>query len=48
MLQTLYDDYSYLENGWDEDDPDEDNFKANCDVYIVEISEEEYKEAEGE
>ena len=45
MLQILYDDYSYLEYGWDEDDPDEDEFKANCDVYIVEITEAEYNEA---
>lgn len=47
MLQTLYDDYSYLEYGWDENDPDEENFKADCNVYIVEISEAEYNEAMG-
>ena len=47
MLQTLYDDYSYHEYGWDENDPDEENFKADCNVYIVEISEAEYNEAMG-
>ena len=47
MLQTLYDSYSYLENGWDEDEPDEEEFKANCNVYIVEITEAEYNEAMG-
>lgn len=47
MLQTLYDDYSYLEYSWDENDPDEENFKADCNVYIVEISEAEYNEAMG-
>jgi hypothetical protein len=47
MLQRLYDDYSYLENGWDGDDPDEEEFKADCNVYLVEISEEEYNEEMG-
>lgn len=47
MLQILYDDYSYLEYGWGEDDPDEEEFKANCDVYIVEITEADYNEATG-
>lgn len=46
MLQRLYDDYSYLENGWDEE-ADEDNFKADCNVYLVEITEEEYNEEMG-
>lgn len=46
MLQRLYDDYSYLENGWDEE-VDEDNFKADCNVYLVEITEEEYNEEMG-
>ncbi len=48
MLQQLFDSYSYLATGWDEesDDPDfEENFKADCYVYLTEISKEEYEEA---
>lgn len=50
MLQQLFDSYSWLETGWDEDsdDPDfEENFKADCTVYLVEITEEEYNEEKG-
>ena len=40
MLQELFDSYSYLATGWgnESDDPDfEENFKADCHVYIEEI-----------
>lgn len=50
MLQDLFDSFSYLETGWNEesDDPDfEENFKADCTVYLVEITEEEYNENMG-
>ena len=50
MLQQLFDSYSYLATGWDEesDDPDfEENFKADCHVYLVEITEEQYSEEMG-
>lgn len=50
MVQQLFDSYSYLATGWDEesDDPDfEENFKADCYVYLKEISKEEYEENMG-
>ena len=50
MLQQLFDSYSYLATGWDEesDDPDfEEDFKADCYVYLEEITKEKYDEAMG-
>jgi replication-associated recombination protein RarA len=50
MIQQLFDSYSYLATGWDEesDDPDfEEEFKADCTVYLVEITEEQYNEEMG-
>lgn len=50
MLQELFDSYSYLDMEWGEDsnDPDfEENFKADCSVYLVEITEEQYNEKMG-
>ena len=49
-LQQLFDSYSYLATGWDEEsnDPDfEENFKADCSVFLVEITEEQYNEEMG-
>ena len=50
MVQQLFDSYSYLATGWDEesDDPDfEENFKADCSVFLVEITKEQYDEEMG-
>jgi hypothetical protein len=50
MIQQLFDSYSYLATGWDEesDDPDfEEEFKADCSVYLVEITKEQYNEEMG-
>ncbi len=50
MIQQLFDSYSYLAIGWDEesDDPDfEEEFKADCTAYLVEITEEQYNEGMG-
>ena len=50
MIQQLFDSYSYLATGWGEesDNPDfEEEFKADCSVYLVEITEEQYNEEMG-
>ena len=50
MAQQLFDSYSYLATGWNEesDDPDfEENFKADCSVSLVEITKEQYDEEMG-
>lgn len=51
MAQTLFDSYSYLVNGWDNDEPEdedfEESFKADCNIYMVEITKEEYDENTG-
>lgn len=50
MIQQLFDSYSYLATGWDEesDDPDfEEEFKADCTAFLVEITEEQYNEEMG-
>ena len=50
MIQQLFDSYSYLATGWDEesDNPDfEEEFKADCTVYLVEITEGQYNEEIG-
>lgn len=46
-IENLIEDYSYLINGWNGDDPTEeqlDNFIENCDINIIELTKEEYEE----
>ena len=47
IREQLFNDFSYLINGWNEEDPtieQYEDFKDNCEVYFSEITKEQYEE----